>query len=207
MKKIHILSIGGTIASVSPDPLSGTNYRTILNAEEVLATLGRDKVSSIAELTTEDIIRLDSASLTVEHWLTLARRTEEVLKSCDAVIITHGTDTMEETAFFLNLCVNSSKPVILTGAMRPASATGFEGALNLYNSITAAASGKLEDCGVVICMNGTLIAYSAAAKIAKAVAIFFVFISDSPWFRGNLITLNTRKHIPPGGISVEYYNT
>ena len=165
MKKIHILSIGGTIASVSPDPLSGTNYRTILNAEEVLATLGRDKVSSIAELTTEDIIRLDSASLTVEHWLTLARRTEEVLKSCDAVIITHGTDTMEETAFFLNLCVNSSKPVILTGAMRPASATGFEGALNLYNSITAAASGKLEDCGVVICMNGTLIASRDARKI------------------------------------------
>ena len=165
MKKIHILAIGGTVASVSDDPLSCTNYRTVLCGEEVLATLGREKVSGIADVTVEDIIKLDSASLTVEHWLTLARRVTEVLKECDGVVITHGTDTMEETAYFLNLCVKSSKPVVITGAMRPASAISADGALNIYNSIVAAASGKLEDCGTVICMNGMLVSARDARKI------------------------------------------
>lgn len=165
MKKIHILAVGGTIASVSSDPLSCTNYKTVLNGEEVLATLGREKLSGIAEVTVEDIIRLDSASLTVEHWLTLARRVAEVLESCDGVVITHGTDTMEETAYFLNLCVKSSKPVILTGSMRPASAISSDAALNLYNAVVAAASDKLHHCGVLVAMNGTLAAARDARKI------------------------------------------
>ena len=165
MKKIHLLAVGGTIASVSGDPLSCTNYKTVLNGEEVLATLGREKIADVAEVTVEDIIRLDSASLTVEHWLTLARRVSEVLESCDGVVITHGTDTMEETAYFLNLCVKSSKPVILTGSMRPASAISSDAALNLYNAIIAAASDKLHNCGVLISMNGVLTSARDARKI------------------------------------------
>ena len=165
MKKIHILAVGGTIASVSSDPLSCTNYRTILNGEEVLNLLGRDKLAGFADVTLEDIIRLDSASLSVEHWLTLARRTAEVLENCDGVVITHGTDTMEETAYFLNLCVKSAKPVIITGSMRPASAFSSDAALNLYNAVVAAASDKLENCGVQIAMNGTLYAAREARKV------------------------------------------
>ena len=165
MKKIHLLAVGGTIASVSGDPLSCTNYKTVLNGEAVLATLGREKIADVAEVTVEDIIRLDSASLTVEHWLTLARRVSEVLESCDGVVITHGTDTMEETAYFLNLCVKSSKPVILTGSMRPASAISSDAALNLYNAIIAAASDKLHNCGVLISMNGVLTSARDARKI------------------------------------------
>ncbi len=165
MKKIHILAVGGTVASVSSDPLSCTNYRTVLSGEEVVATLGKEKLSQIAEITVEDIIRLDSASLTVEHWLTLARRVTEVLQEFDGVIITHGTDTMEETAYFLNLCVKSSKPVIVTGAMRPASAVSADGALNIYNSVVAAASGKVDNCGTMICMNGVLVSARESRKI------------------------------------------
>lgn len=165
MKKIHLLAIGGTIASVSSDPLSCTTYKTILSGEEVVAALGRDKIADKVELTVEDIIRMDSASLSVEHWLTLAKRVSEVLEECDGVVITHGTDTMEETAYFLNLCVKSPKPVIVTGAMRPASAVSADGALNIYNSIIAAASGKLENCGAMICMNGMLISAREGRKI------------------------------------------
>lgn len=73
------------------------------------------------------------------------------------------------------------------------------------NAITFALE-ELDECVRSSLENGILIAYSAAAKIAKAVATFFVFISDSPWFSGNSITLNTRKHIPPGGILRRYYN-
>ena len=165
MKKIHLLAVGGTIASVSSDPLSCTNYKTILNGEAVLGTLGRDKLTDVADVTVEDIIRLDSASLTVEHWLTLARRVSEVLEECDGVVITHGTDTMEETAYFLNLCVKSSKPVILTGSMRPAAAISSDAALNLYNAIVAAASDKLHNCGVLVAMNGVLVSARDARKI------------------------------------------
>ena len=165
MKKIHLLAVGGTIASVSSDPLSCTNYKTVLNGEEVLATLGREKVSGIAEVTTEDILRLDSASLTPANWLTLAKRVSEVLEDCDGVVITHGTDTMEETAYFLNLCVKSSKPVILTGSMRPASAVSSDAALNIYNAICGAASGKLDNCGVLIAMNGVFVAARDSRKI------------------------------------------
>lgn len=165
MKKIHLLAVGGTIASISPDPLSCTNYRTVLNGEAVLAVLGRDKLAGIAEVTAEDILRMDSASLTPAHWLTLAKRVSEVLEECDGVVITHGTDTMEETAYFLNLCVNSSKPVILTGSMRPASAVSSDAALNIYNAISGAASGELDNCGVLISMNGLFIAARDARKI------------------------------------------
>lgn len=165
MKKIHLLAVGGTIASISADPLSCTNYKTVLNAGEVLEILGRDKLSGVAEVTTEDIIRLDSASLTAEHWLTLARRVSEVLEICDGVVITHGTDTMEETAYFLNLCVKSRKPVILTGSMRPASAVSSDAALNIYNAVCAAASGKLDGCGVLVGMNGVFTAARDARKI------------------------------------------
>ena len=165
MKKIHIFAVGGTIASVSSDPLSCTNYKTVLSGEEVLAVLGREKLSRVAEVTVEDIIRLDSASLTVEHWLTLAKRVSEVLQNCDGVVITHGTDTMEETAYFLDLCVKSSKPVILTGSMRPASAISSDAALNLYNAVVAAASDKLHNCGVMVAMNGVISAAREARKI------------------------------------------
>ncbi len=165
MKKIHLLAVGGTIASVSSNPLSCTNYKTVLNAEEVLAILGREKLSGIAEVTTEDILRLDSASLTPDNWLTLAKRVSEVLESSDGVVITHGTDTMEETAYFLNLCVKSSKPVILTGSMRPASAVSSDAALNIFNAIAGAASGKLDHCGVLTAMNGLFAAARDARKI------------------------------------------
>ena len=165
MKKVHLLAVGGTIASVSADPLSCTNYQTVLKGEEVLAVLGRDKIAGIAEVSTEDILRLDSASLTPEHWLTLAKRVSEVLDTCDAVVITHGTDTMEETAYFLNLCVKSTKPVILTGSMRPASAVSSDAALNIYNAITGAVSGKLDNCGVLIAMNGMFVSARDSRKI------------------------------------------
>lgn len=169
MKKIVLITIGGTIASSSDDPLSTTNYQTPPLPGEVLMMLfgGAESLAETAEVEIDDFMAKDSASLTPENWLALAKRTAMHLDKADvdAVVITHGTDTMEESAYFLNLCVKSSKPVVFTGAMRPASAVSCDGGLNLYNSIIAAASGKLDGSGVTVCMNGVIVSARDARKI------------------------------------------
>ena len=166
MKKIAVLAIGGTISSRSDDPLSTTNYAPVLSAEELTAELLSYCSAANIELFTEDIFKIDSASLSPRQWLQMAQRTQELLDGdFDGVVITHGTDTMEESAYFLNLCVKSDKPVIFTGAMRPASALSADGPLNLYQAITAAASDVLRGCGVLVEMNGVLIAARDARKI------------------------------------------
>ena len=92
-------------------------------------------------------------------WLTLAKRINELLaqSNVDGIVITHGTDTMEETAYFLNLTVKSDKPVVLTGAMRPSTAMSADGPLNLYNSVVTAADPSSKGRGVMIVMNGLIL--------------------------------------------------
>ena len=169
MKKIVLLTIGGTIASISDDPMSTTNYHTPpLPGEVLLRMFDADEVlKERVDVEVDDFMAMDSASLTPENWLQLAKRTAYHLAKpeVDGIVITHGTDTMEESAYFLNLCVRSSKPVVFTGAMRPASAVSCDGGLNLYNAIAAAASGKLDSLGVTICMNGVIVAAREARKI------------------------------------------
>ena len=168
MKKVVLITIGGTIASVSENPLSTTTYHTPpLTGEELLQLFGgREKLPGIT-VEVDDFMKKDSASLTPANWLELAKRTTRHLEKSDVsgVVITHGTDTMEESAYFLNLSVPSRKPVVFTGAMRPASAVSCDGGLNLYNALIAAASDKLTGCGVTICMNGSICSARDARKI------------------------------------------
>lgn len=168
MKKVVLITIGGTIASVSDNPLSTTTYHTPpLTGEELLQLFGgREKLPDI-HVEVDDFMKKDSASLTPANWLALAQRTTMHLakSDVDGVVITHGTDTMEESAYFLNLSIPSCKPVVFTGAMRPASAVSCDGGLNLYNSLIAAASDKLTGCGVTICMNGTICSARDTRKI------------------------------------------
>ena len=132
MRHIHVLAIGGTIASRAADPVICTTYAPLLSAADLVETLPSMR-ETVANVTCEDFLKIDSASLTGDHWLAMARRIDELLSGdVDGVVVTHGTDTMEETAYFLSLTVKSSKPVILTGAMRPASSMSADGPLNLY---------------------------------------------------------------------------
>ncbi len=161
-KRIHVLAIGGTISSTSPDRTSCTVYAPALNCRDLL-----DSIPGIPGVTVtgEDILKIDSASLTPPLWLMLAKHITELFrKDVDGVVITHGTDTMEETAYFLNLTVRSPKPVVLTGAMRPASALSADGPLNLYQAIQAAASEKLISCGAAVVMNNTIVSAREVRK-------------------------------------------
>lgn len=116
------------------------------------------EINDIAHVTGEQISQVDSCDMTYEVWLTLAVRVNEMLASSevDGIVITHGTDTLEETAYFLNLVIKSNKPVVLVGAMRPFTALSGDGPMNLYNAVSLAASNDALGKGVLVSLNDTI---------------------------------------------------
>ena len=162
---IHILATGGTIAGTGASA-TNTNYTA---GQVAIGTLldAVPEVNKIANVTGEQIVKIGSQDMNDAGWLTLAKRINELLKrgDVDGIVITHGTDTMEETAFFLNLTVKSDKPVVLVGAMRPSTAMSADGPLNLYNAVVTAAAKELKRKGVVIAMNGLILVAQGASKI------------------------------------------
>ena len=116
------------------------------------------QLKKIAEMTGEQVANIGSQTMNHEVWLKLAARVNEVLKSddTDGVVITHGTDTMEETGYFLSLLVKSDKPVVLVGSMRPATAISADGPINLYNGVALAGNPEARGRGPLIVINDTI---------------------------------------------------
>ncbi|HMM19257.1 MAG TPA: asparaginase [Selenomonadales bacterium] len=157
MKNVAILATGGTIAGVSYSPTDTTGYHSaVLSIDEIVQTIG--PLKAVANITCEQIAQIDSADMSHATWLQLANRINTLLKQpeIDGVVITHGTDTMEETAYFLNLVVKSDKPVVLVGAMRPATAISSDGPMNLYNAVILASSSAARGKGVLVALNDTI---------------------------------------------------
>ena len=166
MKRIYILATGGTIAGRAASEAATTGYEAgAIGIEELLAAV--PEAASYAELAGETVAAIDSKDITADVWFKLARRTEELLQQddVDGVVITHGTDTMEETGYFLQLTVHSDKPVVLTGAMRPATALSADGPMNLLQAVRVAASPAAAGCGVLIVMNGRIDSAREATKL------------------------------------------
>src|SRR5262245_65637155 len=113
------------------------------------------KLGDLADISGEQIVNIGSQDMSNEVWLKLAKRVNEVLaqSDVDAVVITHGTDTMEETGYFLSLVTRSSKPVVMVGSMRPATATGADGPANLYNGVAVAVNPGARGRGVLVILN------------------------------------------------------
>src|SRR3954469_6694105 len=151
--RVMILATGGTIAGAQPKPgevgyKAGTYDVTVL----IRAVPG---LAELAEVSGEQIASIGSQDMNDAVWIKLGRRVNQVLGSpeIDAVVITHGTDTLEETGYFLNLVTKSDKPVVLVGSMRPATATSADGPLNMYNAVAAAADPAARGRGVLIVLN------------------------------------------------------
>lgn len=162
---IKILATGGTIAGTGSSAVASGYTAGQVAISSLLEAV--PQINDIANVTGEQIVNIGSQDMNDEVWLTLAKRVNELLASndCDGIVITHGTDTMEETAYFLNLTVHSTKPVVLTGAMRPSTAMSADGPLNLYNAVVTAANPASAYRGVMIVMNGLILGAHATQKM------------------------------------------
>lgn len=163
--RIAILATGGTIAGVINDAISTTGYKAgALDIEVLLNAV--PQVKEIASIVGYQVSNIDSSDMSNEIQLKLAKKINKLLAKdeIDAVVITHGTDTMEESAYFLHLTIKSDKPVILTGAMRPSTAMSADGSKNLYNAVALAINVKSKSKGVMIVMNDRILSARAAVK-------------------------------------------
>ncbi|WP_057914934.1 asparaginase [Peribacillus muralis] len=157
LPRITILAVGGTIAGKGANITQTTQYEAgVLTIESLIDAV--PDVYSLAEVNGYQIANIPSFAITDEVWLQLARKVNELLwqPHCDGVVITHGTDTLEETAYFLHLTVKSEKPVVMVGALRPATSLSADGPLNLYNGVALAASNIARGHGVLISLNGRI---------------------------------------------------
>ena len=148
-----ILATGGTIAGVQPKEGEPGYKAGSLSVDALIK--GAPGIEKLAQLEGEQIASIGSQDMNDEVWGKLARRANEVLARPDVtgVVVTHGTDTMEETAFFLGLVVRSDKPVVLVGSMRPATSQSADGPLNLYNAVAVAADKDAGGRGVLVVSN------------------------------------------------------
>jgi L-asparaginase len=135
---VKVIATGGTITNTP----SGRQH-----AAEILKSIPH--LSEIAHLEIEDLAVLGSSAITGEHWLLLSRRINELLLSemVDGIVVSHGSNTLEETAYFLNLTVKSHRPVIVTGAQRPFGSLSSDAAKNFVQAIRVAACGEASGKG------------------------------------------------------------
>ncbi len=153
LPNVVILATGGTIAGSAETATQAGYTSGQVGIETMIAAV--PGIKDIANVTGEQISNVGSQDMSVDIWLKLANRINELLAQddVDGIVITHGTDTQEETAFFLNLVVKSNKPVVTTGSMRPSTAVSAEGPLNLYNAVAVAADDRAKGHGVLVVMN------------------------------------------------------
>ena len=153
--RIHILGTGGSISGIGPHRLDYTLYPDSGKKLTVAQMLERiPEAQDLAELTGEDVLQVGSPSIGPKEWLTLAERIHAL--GADGIVITHGTATLEETAYFLHLTVKSERPVVLTGAMRPPTAVGTDADLNLLDAVRLAASPEAAGRGVLTILNNEI---------------------------------------------------
>lgn len=162
--RIAILGTGGTIAGFIDNTIATTGYTAGAIDIDVLIK-AVPQIRDLADVSWEQIANIDSSNMCDEIWLRLAKKIAKLFaEGIDGVVITHGTDTMEETAYFLNLTIKSDKPVVLVGAMRPSTAISADGPKNLYNAVALVANKEAKNKGVMVAINDKILSARGVVK-------------------------------------------
>ncbi|WP_298232456.1 asparaginase [uncultured Azohydromonas sp.] len=217
--QVTILATGGTIAGAGASAANSATYQAAkVPVDKLIA--GIPEIGKLADVRGEQVFQIASESFTDEHLLALGRRVAALAKQpdVDGIVITHGTDTLEETAFFLNLVVPTEKPVVLVGSMRPGTALSADGALNLYNAVATASDRASRGKGVLVVMNDEIF---SGRDVTKAInirteafkspwgSLGMVVEGRTYWFRapvkrhtvGSEFNIETIKSLPAVGIA------
>src|SRR5512136_693101 len=174
LPEVVVLATGGTIAGAAASDVQAAYTSGQVGVEQLLAAVPQAK--KLATMRGEQIANIGSQDMNDEVWLKLARRVNELvaMPNVDGVVITHGTDTIEETGYFLNLVAKSRKPVVMTAAMRPSTALSADGPLNFYNAVAVAANKDAAGRGVLVVVNDWIHGASSLTKTSTTAVQTFM---------------------------------
>ncbi len=174
LPNVVVLATGGTIAGAAATDVQAGYTSGQVGVEQLIAAVPQAK--KLATLRGEQISNIGSQDMNDEVWLKLAARVNALAAMPDVagIVITHGTDTIEETAYFLNLVVKTKKPVVLTAAMRPATALSADGPLNFYNAVAVAADKEAAGRGVLVVINDWIHGASSLTKTSTTAVQTFL---------------------------------
>lgn len=166
MKKIKVIEMGGTISAKGKDRLDLKDYKSgIYKGDDFVESV--PEINDLADVRFDPFIHVSSTEVNSEHWIQLRERIIQYVNEdgYDGIVITHGTNTIEETAYFLHLTIPSDKPIVVVGAQRPFTALSSDAHLNLYNAIRVAASDDAYGHGVLVVLNDEI---SSAREVTKS---------------------------------------
>lgn len=163
-KKVVILATGGTIAGVGEAGKTAGYKPGSLTAEDLIKAV--PELETVANIEAIQICNVNSDDMTAETWLEISKKINEMAGDSDVAgfVITHGTDALEETAYYLNLTVKTDKPVVLTGSMRPSTSISADGPMNLYEAASIAASEEAVGKGVLVAFSDRIFSARSVTK-------------------------------------------
>lgn len=211
LPNIRILATGGTIAGANQSKTSTTNYKAgAVGIDTLIEAV--PEMKDIANISGEQVANIGSQNMTNKTLLKLSKRAAKLLASddVDGIVVTHGTDTLEETAYFLNLVLKSDKPVVVVGSMRPSTAIGADGPANLYNAVKVAASKEAHGKGTMVVLNDRIAAaryvtktHTTAPDTFKSEEMGYLGnIADDIYFHNDI----TKKHTEDTDFNISKIN-
>ncbi len=205
---VVVIATGGTIAGAGA---SSTNSATYTAAKVPVDALinAVPQIKDLANVSGVQALQIASENITDKELLSLARQVNDLVKkpSVNGIVITHGSDTLEETAFFLNLVIHTNKPIVLVGSMRPSTALSADGPLNLYSAVALASSNEAKNKGVLVLMNDSIFAARDVTKginihtnafVSQWGALGTVVEKKPYWFRNSL-----KRHTTTSEFNIE----
>ena len=209
MNRLLLLATGGTIAGCADDSATLNDYTAgVLGGDALLAAV--PQLQDLATITVEQVANVDSADLLFEHWRALVARIRDAFAAdpeLAGVVITHGTNTLEETAWLLQLLIDDPRPVVLVGAMRPATALSADGPLNLLQAVQVALSPVARGYGVLVVMDGQIHGAQRVTKVATQGVGAFASPGSGPLGRVDdvgvhLPTASGPRQVPFAGLAL-----